>query len=100
MSYGLRPERQPHHPSPSPPAHHHLPPRRPPPRHRLDRLQQQPYDYTYDHHDRVIAEGGEAGHVQITLTYTGPDPETATAPPLLTTADGRSTRHLINPAAV
>ncbi|MFI9753286.1 putative T7SS-secreted protein [Streptomyces collinus] len=52
------------------------------------------YDYIYDDHDRVIAEGGEAGHVQITLTYTEPDPETGHRTTTLTTAGGHSTRHL------
>ncbi|CAM5259071.1 Type IV secretion protein Rhs OS=Streptomyces aurantiogriseus OX=66870 GN=GCM10010251_44330 PE=4 SV=1 [Streptomyces aurantiogriseus] len=55
------------------------------------------YDYVYDDHDRVIAEGGQAGHIQITLTYTEPDPETGHRTTTLTTADGRVTRHLIGP---
>ncbi|MEU6541642.1 RHS repeat-associated core domain-containing protein, partial [Streptomyces sp. NPDC047000] len=55
------------------------------------------YDYTYDDHDRVIAEGGEAGHVQITLTYTDPHPETGHRTTTLTTPDGAVTRHLIGP---
>ncbi|MDN3292618.1 RHS repeat-associated core domain-containing protein [Streptomyces ficellus] len=54
------------------------------------------YDYTYDDRDRVIAEGGEAGHIQITLTYTEPDPETGHRTTTLTTADGHTTRHLID----
>ncbi|MFF8104387.1 putative T7SS-secreted protein [Streptomyces sp. NPDC016640] len=54
------------------------------------------YDYTYDDRDRVVAEGGEAGHVQITLTYTEPDPDTGHRTTTLTTADGRTTRHLID----
>ncbi|GAA1011252.1 putative T7SS-secreted protein [Streptomyces thermogriseus] len=54
------------------------------------------YDYTYDDRDRVIAEGGEAGHIKITLTYTEPDPETGHRTTTLTTADGRITRHLID----
>jgi len=54
------------------------------------------YDYAYDDRDRVIAEGGEAGHVQITLTYTDPDPETGHRTTTLTTADGHTTRHLID----
>ncbi|KUN90268.1 type IV secretion protein Rhs [Streptomyces bungoensis] len=53
------------------------------------------YDYVYDDRDRVVAEGGEAGHVQITLAYTDPDPETGHRTTTLTTADGRATRHLI-----
>ncbi|MFD5477526.1 putative T7SS-secreted protein [Streptomyces hawaiiensis] len=55
------------------------------------------YDYIYDDHDRVVAEGGEAGHVQITLTYTEPDPETGHRTTTLTTAGGHSTRHLFGP---
>jgi RHS repeat-associated protein len=55
------------------------------------------YDYVYDDRDRVIAEGGEAGHVQITLTYTEPDPETGHRTTTLTTADGHATRHLFGP---
>ncbi|MGX1274857.1 putative T7SS-secreted protein [Streptomyces phaeoluteigriseus] len=54
------------------------------------------YDYLYDDHDRVVAEGGEAGHVQITLTYTEPDPETGHRTTTLTTADGHATRHLVD----
>ncbi|MEV5430211.1 putative T7SS-secreted protein [Streptomyces sp. NPDC052701] len=54
------------------------------------------YDYTYDDRDRVVAEGGEAGHVQITLTYTDPDPDTGHRTTTLTTADGHTTRHLID----
>ncbi|PZH18457.1 type IV secretion protein Rhs [Streptomyces sp. NTH33] len=55
------------------------------------------YDYVYDDRDRVVAEGGEAGHVQVTLTYTEPDPATGHRTTTLTTADGRATRHLIGP---
>ncbi|MCS0604628.1 DUF6531 domain-containing protein [Streptomyces sp. LP11] len=55
------------------------------------------YDYVYDDRDRVVAEGGEAGHVQITLTYGEPDPTTGHRTTVLTTADGRSTRHLVGP---
>ncbi|MBV2357332.1 RHS domain-containing protein [Streptomyces sp. J2-1] len=55
------------------------------------------YDYAYDDEDRVVAEGGEAGHVQITLVYSGPDPATGHRTTVLTTADGRTTRHLIGP---
>ncbi|MEU1188348.1 putative T7SS-secreted protein [Streptomyces sp. NPDC005859] len=54
------------------------------------------YDYVYDDRDRVVAEGGEAGHVQITLTYSEPDPETGHRTTTLTTADGRTTHHLID----
>ncbi|WP_393060039.1 putative T7SS-secreted protein [Streptomyces sp. LN549] len=55
------------------------------------------YDYAYDDHDRVIAEGGQAGHVQITLTYTEPDPETGHRSTTLTTAEGHATHHLFGP---
>ncbi|MFE2844486.1 putative T7SS-secreted protein [Streptomyces scopuliridis] len=53
------------------------------------------YDYTYDELDRVIAEGGEAGHFQLTLAYSAPDPVTGHRVTALSTADGRTTRHLI-----
>ena len=54
------------------------------------------YSYTYDSRDRVIAEGGEAGHFQLTLAYGEPDPSTGNRTTTLTTADGRSTRHLVD----
>ncbi|WP_079181484.1 putative T7SS-secreted protein [Streptomyces sp. Tue 6075] len=54
------------------------------------------YSYAYDEHDRVIAEGGEAGHVQLTLEYSEPDPRTGNRTTTLRTADGRSTRHLVD----
>ncbi|MEW1719393.1 putative T7SS-secreted protein [Streptomyces sp. NPDC093109] len=70
------------------------------------------YDYVYDDRDRVIAEGGEAGHFQLTLAYSEPTPEPMPAPTpeptpgpgpttghrvtTLTTADGATTRHLID----
>ncbi len=55
------------------------------------------YDYVYDDQDRVISEGGEAGHVHIALTYTEPDPETGHRTTTLTTADGHTTRHVFGP---
>ncbi|MFC5955401.1 putative T7SS-secreted protein [Streptomyces pratens] len=55
------------------------------------------YDYTYDDRDRVVAEGGEAGHVQITLAYTEPDPATGHRTTTLTTAAGHATRHVFGP---
>ncbi|MFE6282252.1 putative T7SS-secreted protein [Streptomyces sp. NPDC057877] len=54
------------------------------------------YDYVYDDHDRVIAEGGQAGHVQITLTYTDPHPDTGHRTTTLTTPQGHTTQHLID----
>ncbi|MEU0372105.1 putative T7SS-secreted protein [Streptomyces sp. NPDC006283] len=56
------------------------------------------YDYVYDEHDRVIGEGGQAGHLQLTLSYGLPDPATGHRATTLTTADGRTTRHLIDGA--
>ncbi|MFJ4966837.1 putative T7SS-secreted protein [Streptomyces sp. NPDC088729] len=54
------------------------------------------YTYVYDEHDRVIAAGGEAGHVKLTLTYGGPAPSTGHRVTTLTTAEGHATRHLID----
>ncbi|MBO1336643.1 putative T7SS-secreted protein [Streptomyces sp. VRA16 Mangrove soil] len=55
------------------------------------------YDYVYDDRDRVISEGGEAGHIQIRLAYTDPDPETGLSTTTLTTAAGHVTRHVFGP---
>ncbi|MFE7131044.1 putative T7SS-secreted protein [Streptomyces sp. NPDC057638] len=54
------------------------------------------YDYVYDGQDRCIAEGGEAGHFQLTLTYSSPDPATGHRTTTLTTAAGHRTRHVID----
>ncbi|MFE1810931.1 putative T7SS-secreted protein [Streptomyces sp. NPDC059533] len=54
------------------------------------------YDYTYDERDRVVAEGGEAGHIQIALTYSEPHPETGLHTTTLTTEDGHATHHLFD----
>ncbi|MEV4875508.1 putative T7SS-secreted protein [Streptomyces cyaneofuscatus] len=54
------------------------------------------YNYVYDESDRVIAQGGDAGHFQLTLAYSEPHPSTGHRSTVLTTADGRCTRHLID----
>ncbi|MEU5400607.1 putative T7SS-secreted protein [Streptomyces sp. NPDC005963] len=54
------------------------------------------YDYVYDDRHRVIGEGGEAGHYQLTLAYGTPDPATGHRTTTLTTARGHTTRHLID----
>ncbi|WP_432118401.1 RHS repeat-associated core domain-containing protein [Streptomyces sp. bgisy032] len=55
------------------------------------------YHYAYDDRDRCIAEGGEAGHIAITLAYDGVD---AAWPgcrvTLLTTAEGAESRFVID----
>ncbi|MEU8745999.1 RHS repeat-associated core domain-containing protein [Streptomyces parvulus] len=55
------------------------------------------YSYAYDEHDRCVAEGGEAGHIAVTLHYDGSDPAwpgcRITA---LTTAEGATTRFVVN----
>lgn len=53
------------------------------------------YRYAYDAWDRTVAEGGEAGHLTLTLAYGDPDPATGHRVTTLTTADGHTTRHLI-----
>ncbi|MEU4997747.1 RHS repeat-associated core domain-containing protein [Streptomyces sp. NPDC021622] len=55
------------------------------------------YDYSYDEHDRCIAEGGESGHIAITLDYDGHTPDWPGARiTTLTTAEGAVTRFVIN----
>ncbi|MFI1885369.1 putative T7SS-secreted protein [Streptomyces jumonjinensis] len=53
------------------------------------------YDYAYDDRHRVTAEGGEAGHFRLTLSYSDPDPATGHRTTALTTAEGHTTHHLI-----
>ncbi|MGW4101975.1 DUF6531 domain-containing protein [Streptomyces sp. NPDC004976] len=56
------------------------------------------YSYSYDDRDRCVAEGGEAGHITITLDYEGldsaqwPDCRVTT----LTTTEGAITRFVVN----
>ncbi|MFE7069861.1 polymorphic toxin type 30 domain-containing protein [Streptomyces sp. NPDC057620] len=55
------------------------------------------YSYTYDDRDRCIAEGGDAGHITITLDYDGSDlawPGCQVT--TLTTAEGTVSRFVIN----
>ncbi|MQY16188.1 hypothetical protein SRB5_63840 [Streptomyces sp. RB5] len=54
------------------------------------------YSYTYDTRHRVTAEGGDAGHFQLTLDHGDPDPATGHRVTALTTAAGHTTRHLID----
>lgn len=54
------------------------------------------YAYAYDERDRCVAEGGEAGHIAITLDYDGTDPAWPGATITLTTAEGAVTRFVVN----
>ncbi|MFD3931274.1 DUF6531 domain-containing protein [Streptomyces sp. NPDC058614] len=55
------------------------------------------YAYTYDDRDRCIAEGGEAGHITITLDYDSTDPAwPGCRITTLTTAENAATRFVIN----
>ncbi|PIB09020.1 MULTISPECIES: DUF6531 domain-containing protein [Streptomyces] len=55
------------------------------------------YGYTYDDHDRCVAEGGEAGHITITLNYGGTDPAwPGCRITTLTTPEGATTRFVVN----
>ncbi|MEU9247388.1 DUF6531 domain-containing protein [Streptomyces sp. NPDC048385] len=55
------------------------------------------YAYTYDDRDRCVAEGGEAGHITITLDYDGTDPAwPGCRITTLTTAEGAVTRFVVN----
>ncbi|MFI6340630.1 RHS repeat-associated core domain-containing protein, partial [Streptomyces sp. NPDC050535] len=55
------------------------------------------YAYDYDDRDRCIAEGGEAGHLTITLDYDGTDPAwPGCRITTLTTTEGSVSRFVIN----
>ncbi|WP_349254013.1 DUF6531 domain-containing protein [Streptomyces sp. BPPL-273] len=55
------------------------------------------YQYSYDDRDRCIAEGGEAGHITITLDYDGVDPAWPDCRiTTLTTAESAVTRFVVN----
>ncbi|MFE6159176.1 RHS repeat-associated core domain-containing protein [Streptomyces sp. NPDC056486] len=55
------------------------------------------YSYTYDSEDRCVAEGGEAGHITLTLDYEGADPAWPRARVTsLTTAEGAVTKFVVN----
>ncbi|MFI2311683.1 putative T7SS-secreted protein [Streptomyces sp. CB00072] len=56
------------------------------------------YQYAYDDRDRCIAEGGSAGHMALSLEYTGPDPTTGHRVTTATTPGGAVHRYLINEA--
>ncbi|MEU5141710.1 DUF6531 domain-containing protein [Streptomyces sp. NPDC021139] len=59
------------------------------------------YRYAYDDYDRCVAEGGEAGHYTLSLTYEGTDPQhpgmrITTA----TTGGGSVSRHVVDDACL
>ncbi|WP_390898114.1 DUF6531 domain-containing protein [Streptomyces lusitanus] len=55
------------------------------------------YAYTYDEWDRCVAEGGEAGHITVTLDYDGIDPRWPDCRvTTLTTAEGAVSRFVVN----
>ncbi|WP_282703315.1 DUF6531 domain-containing protein [Streptomyces sp. CC219B] len=55
------------------------------------------YDYDYDIHDRCVAEGGQAGHIAITLAYDSADPAwPGCCLTTLTTAEGAVSRFVVN----
>ncbi|MDT0318623.1 RHS repeat-associated core domain-containing protein [Streptomyces millisiae] len=55
------------------------------------------YAYTYDDHDRCVAEGGEAGHLALTLAYDGTHPDWPDARvTTLTTAQGTTSHYIID----
>ncbi|MFE4967794.1 DUF6531 domain-containing protein [Streptomyces sp. NPDC056660] len=54
------------------------------------------YAYTYDDADRCVAEGGEAGHLSLTLEYDGTDPAWPGARvTTVTTAEGAVSRYVV-----
>ncbi|MEU5456722.1 putative T7SS-secreted protein [Streptomyces globisporus] len=56
------------------------------------------YTYVYDDRDRCIAEGGEAGHMVLRLTYDEKDPVTGHRVTTATTGEGHTRRYLIDAA--
>ncbi|MFI6289521.1 putative T7SS-secreted protein [Streptomyces sp. NPDC051018] len=54
------------------------------------------YDYAYDDRDRVIAEGGEAGHMTLRLSYGEPDPATGLRTTTTTTGEGHVRRFTVD----
>ncbi|MGW6533244.1 DUF6531 domain-containing protein [Streptomyces venezuelae] len=55
------------------------------------------YSYAYDERDRCTAEGGEAGHLAVTLSYDGTDPRWPDCRVTsLTTAQGAVSRFVVN----
>ncbi|MZD04611.1 type IV secretion protein Rhs, partial [Streptomyces sp. SID5785] len=56
------------------------------------------YTYEYDDQDRCIAEGGEAGHMALRLSYDEVDPATGHRVTTATTGEGHTRRYLIDAA--
>ncbi|MEU8028175.1 putative T7SS-secreted protein [Streptomyces sp. NPDC049099] len=56
------------------------------------------YAYEYDDQDRCIAQGGTAGHMAHRFSYGEPDPATGLRTTTATTAEGHTTRYLVNDA--
>ncbi|MFC8336575.1 putative T7SS-secreted protein [Streptomyces rubiginosohelvolus] len=56
------------------------------------------YTYVYDDRDRCIAEGGEAGHMALRLTYDEKNPVTGHRVTTATTGEGHTRRYLIDAA--
>ncbi|WP_435284819.1 DUF6531 domain-containing protein [Streptomyces koelreuteriae] len=55
------------------------------------------YAYSYDDRDRCVTEGGEAGHITVSLDYDGTDPAWPDCSiTTLTGAEGATTRFVIN----
>lgn len=56
------------------------------------------YTYEYDDQARCVAEGGEAGHMTLRLTYDERDPATGHRVTTATTGEGHTRRYLIDAA--
>ncbi|RNG30509.1 putative T7SS-secreted protein [Streptomyces botrytidirepellens] len=54
------------------------------------------YDYVYDNRDRVIAEGGTEGHFAARIHYGAPDPHTGHRVTTVTSAEGNTSRYVVN----
>ncbi|MFI8984652.1 DUF6531 domain-containing protein [Streptomyces antimycoticus] len=56
------------------------------------------YHYVYDHQNRCVAEGGEAGHISVRISYDDIDQATGHRLTTVTTPEGHTTRYLVNNA--
>ncbi|MFF1410369.1 putative T7SS-secreted protein [Streptomyces sp. NPDC058289] len=54
------------------------------------------YSYTYDDEDRCVAQGGDAGHLTLSIAYGRPDPSTGLRTTTTSTPTGEVRRYLVD----